>query len=305
MTISGSRDRVQKVSRETILCLITLVIDFPTMSAASMAMYINSKYGPNFRATKHVSERTVQRYLSSLRFKVKKSSFAPPNRNSVGLRLYRVAWCHIIEDILNDPNTLIAFIDEAAVTNCEGRKYGRAYAAITPVLNNPLSKVKMTVIAMIIPSFGVLYKFIDNACTGLQYAQFLREAVHFIRRYICNSVADIIIIEDNCPMHCTKEVEKEVAALDIALLPIVQYSPSLNGPIENYYGLVKTNNILTKGAIGEIAIRSNIESNWKETTNKLVDEELTEMLFMNGNVECKYVKKVCQFIQHMNMQMKK
>ena len=97
--------------------------------------YINSKYGPNYNYALKISKRTVQRYLKLLRFSVKIAQFAPPNRNTIGLRIYRVAWCKIIEDILNNDNVLIAFVDEASVTSCEGRVFGRAYARITPVIN--------------------------------------------------------------------------------------------------------------------------------------------------------------------------
>lgn len=116
-----------------------------------------------------------------MKFNVKKASFASPNRNSIGLRIYRVAWYKIIEKILQNENTLIAFVDEAFVTTCEGRANGKSYAAITPLLNVPLSKVHVTIVALVIPCYGVLYKFIENACTGDEYTLFLKEALLFIR----------------------------------------------------------------------------------------------------------------------------
>ena len=44
---------------DTIKCIITLIIDFPTLSANSIAMYLNSPLGPN--NDNPVSERTVQK----------------------------------------------------------------------------------------------------------------------------------------------------------------------------------------------------------------------------------------------------
>ena len=44
-----------------------------------------------------------------------------------------------MEDILRNENVLLAFVDEVAVTDCDGRCYGRAFAGITPVMNCPLS----------------------------------------------------------------------------------------------------------------------------------------------------------------------
>lgn len=44
----GSRDSVQKISDDSIRCLIALVLDFPTMSAKCFANYMNSSFGPNY-----------------------------------------------------------------------------------------------------------------------------------------------------------------------------------------------------------------------------------------------------------------
>lgn len=255
--------------------MIVLILDFPNLSADSIAKYLNSKYGPNYQYAKKVSKRTVQRYLRNLRFNIKKASFAPPNRNSIGLRIYRVAWCKIIDDILDTDNVLIAFVDEAAVTTCEGRKYGRSYAAITPVMNIPLDKVTETVVAMVIPCYGVLYKFVNKSCKGDDYAEFIQEATYFIRKYICNCTTEIVVFEDNCPIHSTDEVEDMIHEMKIAVLPTVPYSPCLNEVAEGYFGLIKTNNIMTAGDLGEFAKRCAIEANWIQTTNVTFDESTT------------------------------
>lgn len=260
----GSRQNLQKVSDKTLLCLITLLLDFPTLSTNSYVTYINSKYGPNYE--NNITLRTVQRYLNILGFKVKRASFAPPNRNSVGLRIFRVAWCRMIEDILTNENILLGFIDEAAITTCEGKNHGRAFNGITPLANCTLSKIKMTVIALIFPGFGVLYKIIEKSANGDQYAQFLKEAIEFTRRYICNKETEIVIIEDNCPIHSTEKVEKAVDDLHIALLPIVQYSAALNGVAEEYFEIVKTHIFMDSTTQGDNALKDSIEEQWKYST---------------------------------------
>lgn len=73
-----------------------------------------------------------------------------------------------MEDILSNENVLLVFVDESAVTDCDGRCYGRALPGITPVMNCPLSKVKSTIVAI-----AILYTFIDQSCTGKEYARFL------------------------------------------------------------------------------------------------------------------------------------
>ena len=63
---------------------------------------MNSKYCPNYQYSKKVSKRTVQLYLNNEKFNVKKESFASSNRNSISLRIYRVALYKIIEKTLQN-----------------------------------------------------------------------------------------------------------------------------------------------------------------------------------------------------------
>ena len=75
----GKRDKITKVTKETLKCLITLELDFPTLSSFSYMTNLNSQFGPNY--TNNISERTVQRYLTSLNFKLKKFYFSTPKRS--------------------------------------------------------------------------------------------------------------------------------------------------------------------------------------------------------------------------------
>lgn len=134
--------------------------------------------------------------------------------------------------------------DEASVSSSEGRKCGRGFCGITPVANCPLSKIKMTVIACVFPGFGVIYKIINNSACGADYANFLKEVILFCRQYLCNNDTEILLIEDNCPMHSKSYVKDVINELKFALIPIVPYSPSLNGVVEGYFGFVKIHNFL-------------------------------------------------------------
>ena len=217
--------------------------------------------------------------MKKLKFTCKKASFSPPTRNSIGLRIYRYAWCHFIKEISNKRNTLIGFIDEASVTSCEGRKYGRAYVGLTPVVNCPLNKTKLTVLSLVMPGFGVLYDTINGSVDNLKYSKFIKEAVRFIRRYICNEKTEIVFIEDNCPIHCAHHVEKTIEKLNIALLPIVPYSPSLNGVVEGYFGIIKSAIIRLTEQTGEEAVIEEIKQNWKEATFNNFDLRTAHALY--------------------------
>lgn len=272
-----AREKGLKVTDETIKCMITLLIDFPTLSANAITEYLNSPFGTNYNKPLH--RRTVQRYLRKLDFSFKSASFAPPNRNSIGLRIFRVAWCSIIEKIVNDQNVLIGFIDEAAVTTNEGPKKGWSYIGITPLVNAPLSKIKLSVISLVLPGFGVLYRFVDENVDNKIYATFLKDVVRFIRRYICNEKTEIVFIEDNCPIHSTQTIEDTIQQLKIALLPIVQYSPSLNGVVEGLFGYVKSkfNRVITQ--TNNDAIKAEIQANWKEIINDDFNLEVAHSLY--------------------------
>lgn len=275
-TWGGPREEVNVVTNDTLDCLLSLVLDFPTMSAYHYMCYLNSKYGQNYKT--NISLRTVYTCLDKLNLTLKKASFAPPNRNSVGLRIFRVAWTKFMKTIIKDDNILLGFVDEAAVTSNIGIKYGRAFAGITPVINCPLKK-KMSFLSIVFPGFGILYKFVNKAVNGKDYSQFLSEVIEFARKYICNNQTEILIIEDNCPMHAAKCVEEQIPKLCISLIPIVPYSPSLNGVVEGYFGFVKLKNILTAGSKGEVAQRIEIEKNWKAITNIKFTLEIAQKLY--------------------------
>ena len=209
----------------------------------------------------------------------------------VGLRIYRVAWAQLIEDIINNDNVLLGFIDEATLTQQIGRKYGRAYWGLTPLANCPLDKIKMTVIALVLPGFVVLYKFYSNSANNDNYADFLRSAVDFIRRYIGNKDTEIIFFEDNCPIHCTHVVEETIEDLKIAVIHTVACSPALNGVVEGYFGFIKRNNILTKGETGEVEVKNEIMKNWKNISNELFTVVQGHSLYYEWKLRMKHCLK--------------
>ena len=61
----GFRENKQKISYDSIECLIVLVLDFPTMSAKSYANYLNSQFGPKHTKGKYIHTKNVQSYLKN------------------------------------------------------------------------------------------------------------------------------------------------------------------------------------------------------------------------------------------------
>lgn len=284
----GFRKENVKVTDETIKCLVTLIIDFPNLSARAITSYINSPFGTNYENP--LDHRTIQRYMNNLEFTFKQSSFSPPNRNSIGLRIFRVAWCKIIEKVISNDNVLIGFIDEASITTNEGPKKGRSFIGITPVVNCPLSKVKVSVLSLVLPGFGVLYQFYDGSVNNIQYSNFLKETVRFIRKHICNNKTEIIFIEDNCPIHSTSTVENTIQNLKIALIPIVPYSPSLNGVVEGLFSYVKNHFFRVIEQTDEDEIKNEIKDNWREIINKSFDLKEAHSLYKEWILRMKQCK---------------
>lgn len=147
----------------------------------------------------------------------------------------------------------------------------------------------MSILSIVFPGFGTLYKFCNKSIDGSEYAQFLSDVTEFARKYICNNSAEILIIEDNCPMHHTKLVEDQIERLKISVIPIVPYSPSLNGVVEGYFGFIKLKNIQSDGD-NELSQRKFIEESWKKISNGKFTVEIAQKLYgewLSRMNECK------------------
>ena len=69
------------------------------------------------------------------------------------------------------------------------------------------------------------------------FFKFYKKINNFLRKFICNKECEIVFIEDNCKIHQSEKVENEIINMNIAIIPTVQYSPSLNGVAEWYFGV--------------------------------------------------------------------
>ena len=268
-----------KINDDALKCLICLVLDFPNMPVKNFTKYLNSQFGPCHE--KKVKESTVHKALQSLKFSVKKAHFCPPPRNSIGLRIYRVAWSLCMEEISNQSDVLIGFIDEAGITVSEGRKYGHSFVGVTPMINCPLSDCKISVLSCVVPGFGVLYKFFNSSVCGSDYSAFLRDITRFFRIYICSSNAQIVLIEDNCRIHCTQEVEDMITNLKICVIPTVPYSPALNGVVEGYFGFVKFKHVelFDKESSEATCDEELIRERWKMISDQEFTNKITKSLY--------------------------
>ena len=189
---------------------------------------------------KSLSVSSVNRALQRLNITLKQPCFSPSARNNFGYRVARVVWGLVIKPITQDPNTLFLFVDEAGIGPIQRRK-ARGFLSIIPCTNKPGQSKNISVLACVIPHFGVINRFYSDAIKSDDYVQFLREVAYIVRRYICNQKTQIIVINDNASIHLTKKVENIAEKYNLNLFYTVPYSPQTNLVVENFFSQMKFN----------------------------------------------------------------
>ena len=238
-----------KISEDVILCIITTIMDFPHWSGRQRMEYLNNKSG--ILKGVRITIRSVNRLISNLNFEIKTIKFTPPARNSIGLMYLRAFWARIILEIAMQPNVVFMFVDEAAVTYLPNAIKGRALIGVVPVVEGNLSCKKLSILACVIPVFGVISRWFDGSIKGKDYATFIREVADLIRRAICTGSCKLCLIHDNCSIHKTSEVREAITEIKLNEFPTVPYSPQLNEVVEAYFGFQKKEmaNYITKAVI--------------------------------------------------------
>ena len=258
-----------KVTRETLKCLLCTVLDYPDATDAERTEYLNT-YGPNINS--NISVSTVNRALSKMNITIQTPSFSPIQRNSLGYRIARVLWSKTITEIKDDANTLICFVDEAAVSTGKRGK-ARGYASVRPCVNKPFKVSQLSVLACVVPNIGPIYRWYKGSVTNLEYARFIRDIVYILRRYVCNSRTQICVIQDNASIHKTDHVIETAEKLNINLINTVPYSPQLNLPAENMFAQLKFNALYRfKGNPNEEHTQNPVQRNFKLPVRGVIEE---------------------------------
>lgn len=285
----GSRGNF-KITNDTIRCLMALMIDFPSMSTISYTSYINSKYGPN--ENNKVQVATIRKYVRNLDYSIKLSKFHPPNRNCIGISVYRAAWSSIILEIINDENVVPAFLDEATIIAFREKQKSYSFIGMSPTIRNKGNTI-LSVISMAIPYFGLIYRFINGEITSQDHVSFLKDSSDFIKNHMNKKCIEIIVFEDNTPIHNDEINNEEIDQLKITVLPISPGSSSLNHVIGQYLSFIKTSVFVNKKDSNITYDVNVIMQKWEELTNNgysmsLINQSFNEWIdilqqFSNGN----------------------
>ena len=91
-----------------------------------------------------------------------------------------------------------------------------------------------------IPGYGNFSRWFKGAVTHREYSQFIRETAFIIRLKICKKDNQIVIINDNAPIHKDQCVMDVVNENRINFFFTVPYSPQTNLPAENHFGRMKS-----------------------------------------------------------------
>lgn len=278
--IWGGKRSEYKITEMTVKCLIALMIDFPGMSAVSYTCYINSVYGTNLQNPVQVS--TIQKYVRELKYSVNWSKFEPPSRNSLGISVLRASWCSISNDFLNNRYIIPAFVDEAAVIASPGKKNSFSFIEISPVINDN-KNIMTSVISMVIPHFGIIYKFFEEVITIDDHLAFIHNASLFIKQYLSDPKLQIVIFEDNIMIHNIETIPNEITEMNVSIIPNPPFSQILNHVVGEYYSFIKKNLFINKKEIDKPLNKKMIMLKWDEITNnnfdlKIIDQAYIEWL---------------------------
>lgn len=140
-------------------------------------------------------------------------------------------------DIAQQRNALFVFIEEAGVQRSQPQS-SRRYVSVRPLTEGSTKSSNIaSILVAVIPGYGSISRWFKGSVTNTEYLLFLLEISFILRTKICNQSTQIIIIQDNAPIHKTDEVRE--TALNFNSFSIVPYSPHLNEVAENYFGQLK------------------------------------------------------------------
>ena len=102
------------------------------------------------------------------------------------------------------------------------------------------------------------------------------------------------MVEDNCKIHCTEDVEKTISKLKIGVIPTVPYSPALNGVVEGYFGFVKTKHLEYSEEELEVQPHCDVQmihEKWTQVSDECFTNKITKQLY------CEWKARMAQCVE--------
>ena len=238
--IQPKGDSHKKFPDAVFQCLFTLLITFPEWTDSQRRDYLMSPRGPLYIDEKNsisIHVKTVNLFINSISFTIKKAQYSPAERNTFGSKVMRYVWAKCVQDLLKDKDIYFIFIDESGLSFPDPRTC-RGYIGVNPIITKRSTSSNITIATAVLPGFGTISRFYTGGFTGYYFSEFIRNISFVIRTYI-DSKCTIISVLDNVRLHKTNVVQQAFKDTGILPLPTVRYSPMLNFPVENCFGLNK------------------------------------------------------------------
>ena len=104
--------------------------------------------------------------------------------------------------------------------------------------DHPMKGVHISMLACVIPGFGVSVYFKLGGIDKKTYKLFIDNNAMFIRDFIGDEQTEIYFINDNATIHKLMEESKDEE--QYTMIFTIPYSPQTNGPVENFFGTTKS-----------------------------------------------------------------
>ncbi len=106
-----------------------------------------------------------------------------------------------------------------------------------------------------------------------------RELTDLIRRFVATGSEQLFLVHDNCRFHRTEKLLEAFAELEVNEVPTVPYSPQLNEPVENYFGLQKREmaNVRPQTVIMSPELEHEIKAAWAKANIKFTAEKSAKL----------------------------
>ena len=145
-----------KLTDQEKLCLLATVMDYPQLTDEERQKFLNNYVIKD--ASRHVATRTINHYLNTFNFTVKKPCFSVKERNGFGYRIARALWSWRLAEISQQQNVLMMFIDEAGVKK-PTPQHSRAFISVTPIIEGKAANHNAaTILSAIVPNYGTISK---------------------------------------------------------------------------------------------------------------------------------------------------
>ena len=231
-----SNDEIQKL-------LILLAFEKPNIKTREVHDIIkNDKNLPN------ISTSTIKLNYKKINFNEKQITFVHYLKNCLGMTAMRKYWAKNVKNLIYNESFFPTFVDECGIR--DGKIKGRNITGITITQKSHMyANGNITLGLWCLPFIGRVFEVRQYGYTAPAYAGFILRGSHIIKNIALHPDMKMFVVQDNCSIHKNNSPIQSFNIANLPSIPTIQYSPELNGVVENAFKGIKTDelyNILNK-----------------------------------------------------------